>query len=88
MPPNLGFQFDTYHAHQITGDIMGTWAKVAAHTTHIQIAGVPHRHEPDTGAFDYAPFFADLDRRGYSGWVSGEYFPAATTEKGLSWLKH
>jgi len=84
---NLGLQFDTYHAYRVTGDILGTWTKHNHLTTHIQIGGIPDRHEPDTGTFDYAPFLASLAASGYVGWVSGEYFPASKTSEGLSWLK-
>jgi hydroxypyruvate isomerase len=53
---------------------------------HIQIAGAPGRHEPDTGALDYGPVFALIDRLGYRGWVGCEYQPAARTEDGLGWM--
>jgi len=53
---------------------------------HIQIAGVPDRHEPDTGEINYAAVFAALERLGYDGWIGCEYRPRATTEAGLSWL--
>lgn len=84
---NLRLQFDTYHAHRITGDIIGTWHKVCKHTAHIQIGGIPDRHEPLDGEFHYSDFFSELDRTGYKGWVSGEYHPKHRTEDGLSWLR-
>jgi 2-dehydrotetronate isomerase len=84
--PNLHLQFDAYHAQRITGDVMATWAQCQPHVAHVQIAGVPGRHEPTGGDINWPAFFARLDRDGYKGWVSAEYFPASTTEQGLGWL--
>jgi hydroxypyruvate isomerase len=84
--PNLGLQFDTFHAQIITGDMMACWQKVAPYVRHIQIAGYPGRHEPDEGNMDHTDFFAALDQSGYKGWVSAEYTPLRTTFSGLDWL--
>ena len=84
--PNLHLQFDAYHAARITGDVLGTWDRVRARVAHIQIGGVPDRHEPEGGDFDYPAFFKLLDRQQYKGWVSGEYNPAGRTEENLSWI--
>lgn len=83
--PNLHLQFDAYHAHRLTGDVMGTWARHGRRAAHIQIAGCPGRHEPTGGDIDYPAFFARLDRDAYAGWVSGEYKPASATAAGLGW---
>lgn len=85
--PNLGLQFDAYHAQKITGDMLGTWEKVKHLTRHIQVGGLPDRHEPVAGVIDYPAWFRQLDSEGYAGWVSGEYHPAKRTEDGLSWIK-
>ena len=84
--PNLHLQFDAYHAHRITGDVPGTWDRVRAHVSHVQIAGYPGRHEPVGGDIDYPAFFALLDADGYDGWVSAEYHPEGQTTDGLGWL--
>lgn len=85
--PNLNLQFDAYHAHQITGDVMKAWNIHGHRAVHIQIARAEGRHEPDnTGAIDYSAFFARLDADGYDGWVSAEYIPEGSTEEGLGWL--
>lgn len=83
---NLGLQFDMYHAQKITGDGMAAWEKHRARVKHVQIGGVPGRHEPVKGDIDYPAFFARLDVEGYAGWVSGEYNPAGKTEAGLGWM--
>lgn len=83
--PNLSLQFDAYHAHRITGDLMGSWSRLGSRARHIQIAGFPGRHEPTAGEIDTPAFFNRLDQDGYKGWVSAEYKPA--TAAGLGWLK-
>ena len=52
---------------------------------HIQIAGVPARHEPDHGELNYPYLFDTIDALGYPGWVGCEYRPAAGTSQGLGW---
>ncbi len=80
--PNLRLQFDSYHAHRLTGDVPGTWARVRDLVAHVQVGGYDGRHEPDDQAF-----LAQLDADGYDGWVSGEYHPRTVTEEGLDWIK-
>ena len=65
---------------------MAVWRRHADITRHVQIGGVPGRHEPVGGTFDFPGFFAALDRSGYKGWVSAEYNPASLTAEGLGWL--
>lgn len=84
--PNLSLQFDAFHAHRITGDVMATWAKHGKRARHVQIAGFPGRHEPAGGEIDTPAFFARLDADGYPGWVSAEYKPQGGTVQGLAWL--
>jgi len=85
--PNLGLQFDAYHAHRITGEVMATWAAHGHRVRHVQVAGFPGRHEPTAGEIDYPALFARLDADGYEGWVSAEYAPAAGTGAGLGWMR-
>ncbi|WP_317978252.1 hydroxypyruvate isomerase family protein [Histidinibacterium aquaticum] len=84
--PNLSLQFDAYHVHKLTGDVLGTWDAVREHVGHVQIADHPGRHEPGSGEIDYAAFLARLDTDGYEGWVSAEYRPRADTGEGLGWM--
>jgi len=48
-----------------------------------EIAGVPERHEPDTGEIRYSYLFDLLNEIGYSGRVGCEYRPAGITMDGL-----
>ena len=83
---NLGLQFDMYHAQMITGDGMSVWETHGNRAVHVQIGGVPGRHEPMGGDIDYPAFFAALDSGAYKGWVSAEYNPEGDTRKGLGWM--
>ncbi len=84
---NLKIQMDFYHVQVSEGDIAMTLRKYADHVGHVQIAGVPDRHEPDEGEVNYRYLFALLDQLGYAGWVGCEYRPRGRTEDGLGWLK-
>jgi 2-dehydrotetronate isomerase len=82
---NVRLQFDFYHCQISEGDLAAHVERLLARIAHIQIAGVPGRHEPDHGEINY-PFLLDLlDRLGYGGWVGCEYRPAAGTIEGLGW---
>ncbi len=83
---NLGLQFDAYHAHRITGDVIGTWERVRRAVVHVQIAGAPGRHEPEGGEIDYRGFLERIAADGYAGWVGAEYHPRGLTEAGLGWM--
>lgn len=82
--PNLALQFDAYHAQRMGLDLLTAWAGAKPLVRHVQVASETARAEPDRATF--APFFQRLDRDGYAGWVSGEYFPAGETGHGLDWL--
>jgi hydroxypyruvate isomerase len=84
--PNLGMQFDAYHAQMLTGDAPGTFARHAPRVRHVQIGGHPGRGEPTGGDIDWPRFFGALATAGYDGWIAAEYRPATTTQAGLGWL--
>lgn len=84
---NLAVQMDLYHAQIVEGDLSEKLRRWLPHIGHIQIAGVPGRHEPDTGEISYRHLFALLDELGYEGWVGCEYRPRNGTSAGLGWMK-
>lgn len=84
--PNLRMQMDCYHMQIMEGDLAVKLRKYAAYCAHVQVAGVPQRHEPDTGEVRYSYLFDLLDEIGYSGWVGCEYRPAGKTVDGLGWF--
>ncbi len=83
---NLKLQLDLYHCQIMEGDLAVHIRDFADITGHVQIAGVPERHEPDVGEINYPYLFEALDRTGYSGWVGCEYRPRGRTEDGLGWF--
>jgi 2-dehydrotetronate isomerase len=83
---NVAMQFDLYHCQIMTGHLMASLEKHWPLISHIQIASVPGRHEPDQGEINYAWILRRLDEMGYAGWVGCEYRPRGDTEAGLKWL--
>lgn len=85
---NLGVQLDLYHLQVSEGDVMATLRRdlPSGHVRHMQVAGVPERHEPDSGELDMRRVLGVVDELGYDGWVGCEYTPAGTTSEGLGWI--
>jgi len=91
---NLKVQMDLYHCQIVEGDLAMKMKRYlpTGRVGHLQIAGVPERHEPDIGELTYPYLFSLLDALGYTGWVGCEYRPRAGTQAGgtsagLGWLK-
>ncbi len=90
--PNLKILMDLFHCQVEEGDLAIRIRKYLAdpkqtRVGHFQIAGVPERHEPDTGEVNYSYLFDVIDGLGYEGWIGCEYIPAAGTSDGLGWFK-
>lgn len=85
---NVQVQMDLYHCQIAEGDLATKLRQYlpTGRVGHLQIAGVPGRHEPDVGEIHYPYLFALLDALGYAGWVGCEYLPAGATSAGLGWL--
>ncbi|MBS0319171.1 MAG: hydroxypyruvate isomerase family protein [Proteobacteria bacterium] len=91
--PNLKVQMDLYHCQIVEGDLamnLRHWVP-GGRVGHVQIAGVPERHEPDVGEINYPYLFDVLDDCGYRGWVGCEYRPRRGAEPqgtthGLGWM--
>ncbi|MEM9148109.1 MAG: 2-oxo-tetronate isomerase [Pseudomonadota bacterium] len=84
--PNLRLQLDLYHAQIMEGDLTRRIEALAPLIAHVQVAGVPLRHEPDAGELNFHALMETLDQVGYTGWVGCEYRPAGRTEDGLGWF--
>lgn len=90
--PNLKVQMDLYHCQIVEGDVamkLRQYLPTGA-VGHIQIAGVPERHEPDGGELNYTYLLDLIDSLGYTGWVGCEYRPRlgaapGGTSAGLVW---
>ena len=85
-PGLLKLQFDIYHCQKIHGDV-STWLdRCRDQTAHLQIAGVPDRHEPDLGNLPLAQIMAACRTIHPELWIGCEYRPKARTEAGLGWI--
>jgi len=86
---NLGVQLDLYTLQISEGAVLTTLRRdlPTGRVRHLQVAGVPGRHEPDTGELDVHRVLGVVDELGYDGWVGCEYVPRAGTSAGLGWLK-
>jgi hydroxypyruvate isomerase len=89
--PNLKVLMDLFHCQVEEGDLAIKIRKYLADPAqtrvgHFQVAGVPERHEPDTGEVNYAYLFDILDQLGYEGSIGCEYIPTAGTSRGLGWF--
>ena len=91
--PNLQVQMDLYHCQIVEGDLAMKLKHYlpGGHVGHLQIAGVPERHEPDLGELHHPYLFELIDALGWSGFIGCEYRPRDTrpggTTAGLGWLR-
>ena len=85
-PARLALQFDVYHVSIMEPDARQALADYLDVIGHIQVSGLPGRHEPDASQeIDYPAVFAEIERLGYDGWVGCEYRPRGATRAGLAW---
>ncbi|RVT53772.1 2-oxo-tetronate isomerase [Rubrivivax albus] len=87
--PNLKVQMDLYHCQIVEGDVTTKLRQYlpTGRVGHLQIAGVPDRHEPDQGELAHGHLFDVIDATGWQGWIGCEYRPAAGTSAGLGWWR-
>ena len=87
--PNLKVQMDLYHCQIVEGDVAMKIRKYlpTGRVGHLQIAGVPERHEPDVGEIHYPCLFALIDELGWKTPIGCEYRPRAGTSAGLGWFE-
>lgn len=80
--------YDIYHMQIMEGYLARTIRANLDIISHIQIAGVPGRHEPDSSQeINYPHLFEVLDDSGYDRWVACEYRPLGNTLEGLEWAR-
>ncbi len=84
---DLKLQLDLYHCQIMEGDLARHIRDLLPVVGHVQVAGVPNRHEPDLGEVEYRYLFDLLDELGYAGWIGCEYRPRGQTEAGLDWFR-
>jgi hydroxypyruvate isomerase len=85
---NVFLQYDVYHMQIMEGCLTETIRTNLDIISHIQIAGVPGRHEPNRSQeVNYPYLFEMLDDAGYDRWVACEYRPLGDTIAGLAWAR-
>lgn len=77
--------FDAYHVAMNGHDPAPEVAVFAEFIGHVQVADVPGRGQPGTGAVDFQRFFETLASTGYEGSVGLEY-RAASSSGAFAWL--
>lgn len=84
---NLKVQMDLYHCQIVEGDVAMKLRHYLprGRVGHLQVAGVPDRHEPDAGELNFAYLLELIDSLGFEGYVGCEYRPRAGTSEGLGW---
>lgn len=86
--PNVGLQFDSYHAQVIHGDAAQIWDRFGAQVVHVQLGAAPDRSEPGPGPINFPALLGAIDASGYGGWVSAEYTPTTIhTVDSLHWMQ-
>ncbi|PVG84545.1 hydroxypyruvate isomerase [Nocardioides gansuensis] len=83
---NLGLLADLYHLAVNGDDVDKVIADHAGRIAHVQIADHPGRNEPGTGELPLERQLADLEARGYAGWVGLEYKPTGASADSFDWL--
>src|SRR5258705_4692669 len=81
---NLLLHLDLYHMQMLEGHLAETIRENISLLRHVQIAGVPGRHEPTVGEINYPYLFDLLDELGYGGGVGCGYWPPAENPAGPS----
>ncbi|MHB8353693.1 MAG: hydroxypyruvate isomerase family protein, partial [Burkholderiales bacterium] len=86
---NLKVQMDLYHCQIVEGDLATRLRQYlpSGRVGHLQIAGVPERHEPNVGEVNYPYLFELIDQLSYPGHIGCEYRPQASTSQGLGWFR-
>ncbi len=83
---NVRLMFDCYHVQMTEGNVLTRLTEALPWLGHIQVAGVPGRHEPDNCEIDYGWLFGEIGKLDYHGWIGAEYLPREGTDSGLSWF--
>lgn len=82
--PCLKLLFDLYHSTVMGEDLEAVLANRVHLVHHVQIADMPGRAEPGTGAIDWAALIATLKRLGYAGNIGLEYRPSMPAAQSLA----
>jgi hydroxypyruvate isomerase len=79
--------FDVYHMQIMQGNVI---ARIEQHMDvigHFHAAGVPGRHELDSGELNYPEIMRRIDQLGYQGMFGLEYRPALAPDESLRQMR-
>lgn len=74
--PNIKLLYDMYHMQLMEGNLIGNSTGNVDLIGHIHSAGVPGRHELQSGEINYPKVVEALEKAGYGNYFGFEYFPA------------
>jgi hydroxypyruvate isomerase len=82
--PRVRLLYDVYHMQVMEGNVIATLRRHLPLIAHVHTAGVPGRHELDSGQeLQYPAIAAALAEAGYAGWVAHEFVPTRDALEGL-----
>jgi hydroxypyruvate isomerase len=81
--PNVKLLYDVYHMQIMQGDVISRIESMIDVIGHFHAAGVPGRHELDSGELNYPAILKKIDSLGYDGFFGLEYSPALPVEQSL-----
>ncbi len=84
--PYVKVLFDIYHQLVTGEDPISQIIPNIDMIGHFHAAGYPGRNELDSGIFNYADLFAEIDATTYEGFIGIEYFPKENPVLGLQKL--
>lgn len=85
---NVAFLADLYHLARMDEDLPGVLGRHGDRIGHVQIADMPGRGAPGTGAVMWEAVFAELADKVDGGWAGLEYKPTdpADSSSSFGWL--
>jgi hydroxypyruvate isomerase len=85
--PNVGLLFDIYHMQIMRGNVIENIRANIDAIRHFHCAGVPGRHELDSGELDYPGILRAVEAMGYNGCFGLEYYPAEESAVSLTRMR-
>ena len=74
--PHVRFLYDLYHEQIAAGNLIEKLEKNIEYVNLVHVAGVPGRHELDTGEINYPNIFRKLAELKYNRYVAMEFLPS------------
>ena len=65
--PSVKLVFDTAHMTMMNGDVLSAWRQLRHHVGPIQLADMPARTEPGSGAIDFVALLSEIVKDGRRG---------------------